>query len=1380
MNDPTNTKKALSESVHEAAEAIAAAGSAAASLERAAVQAIEGELQRRPRWRVALSALGWTLVTAYFLFAGIVLGLRYWVLPNIGQYTGLIEQKVSAVIGERVTIGEVGAGWDGLRPELDLRDLRVHDRDGGLVLQLPAVEAVFSWSSLLVNSVRFHSLALDRPDLAIRRDAQGAFHVAGLKLAKAVPGEPGFADWLLKQSEVSVRGAGLTWTDEWRGAPPLELSGVELVLRNSGSSHRFALRASVPRNLASTLDVRGELNGRDPEHSETWSGKLFAELDYIDLAAWRQWIDYPLELRAGEGGLRVWAGFAANRITEVTADVALGHVQARTAPELPFLELDYLSGRLGGKQTQVRNQWHTEVSGARLTLRSRGGVALPPAQFALKLDDAPGAADGSVTRKGEFTADTLDLEPIARLSGFLPLPAPLRQWLEASQPRGHVRDLKLTWQGAPDRVDEYSLKTRFAALALRAHGQVPGFAGFDGTLAATHKDGSVTLQAGRAPALLRARDERPRSEPAQIDLGSVMGGLPLQFDSFSAETSWTLAPDKAEFRFRDVNFANADAAGTVSGSFATRAGSPGVIDLTGSLNRAEARAVWRYIPFIDASLRDYLKAAIVAGQSRDVKLRLKGDLNQFPFADARQGQFSVTARIADGELNYIDGWPHIGTIAADFAIEGRQLSVRGQRGTVAGTRLAAVRATIPDLFHADPQLNVEGQVEGALPEFLRFIEVSPVGRMIDNVTRDMRGSGNGRLQLRLDVPLVKPENARVAGNFTFQNSQVAFDPDLPPLTQANGRLDFTEAGMQIKGVTGQYLGGPVTVNAQTRDGGVSIAAQGSATMAAVRRLVSVPGLEHASGAAAWRGNINVRRGVLDLVIESPLQGVAIDLPAPLGKAAQEMLPLRVERSNGADAETVKRFRGLRAPARGDLIAVTLGTTIGTTGGAAGAGPTRSLNVLAARRPDGRGYALERAAVGVNEAAPVPAAAGIAVSGNFNYLDMDRWQPVLTATFGSPAGAPGTGAATTAPAAPAAELGAVNFKVATLDAAGRRLHDVNLRAQPRGGQWNAILDSREIKGDVRWRPEGRGLIQARLAQLVVPGERPPVPGVAATANATAADISRELPALDVVADSFTLKDRQLGKLELVAVNESRDWRIEKLVLSNPESSLKADGIWQSWAARPSISLNVALETSDLGKFLDRLGYPKIMANGSSRLEGRIGWAGNPATPDFPTLTGNLKLSAERGQFLKADPGVAKLLGVLSLQSLVTLDFRDLFREGFSYDTITGTATVNKGVVATSDFYMKGSSAQVRMSGSIDLARETQALHLRVIPSLGDGASTVTTAILANPILGIGLTLLQRLLKDPLGQAFAVEYDVTGGWDDPKVTRTRVDAPQSRPE
>ncbi len=1359
MNDP---QKPFSDSVHAAADAIAAAGTAAARLEHAAVEVIETELARRPRWRVALSVLGWTIISIYFLFAAMVLGLRYWILPNIGQHTGLIEQKISQVVGERVTIGELTAGWDGLRPELDLRDLRVYDGAGHVVLALPAVEAVLSWTSLLVNSIRFHSLTIDRPDLAMRRDSQGDFHVAGLRLTKSAPDEPGFADWLLRQSEVSVRSARITWADEQRSAPMLELSGVGLVLRNSGSAHRFALRASVSRELASMLDVRGELNGRDIADSAGWSGRLFAELDYINLGAWRRWVDFPVELRSGEGGMRMWISFAKNRITEATADVTLARVEARLAPELPVMELDFLSGRLGGKRSATQ----TELLGRKLTLRSRGGVALPPAELVFRLQ----AAAGQQKARGEFTADTLELEPLARLSAYLPLPQPMRQWLDAAQPRGHVQDLKLSWSDTGDRIDEYVVRSRFAGLGMRPHAGIPGLSGLAGTLNVTEKAGSVSL------ARASSATAKPRTERIAIDLGSVLGGS-LQLDSLSGELGWTIAADKRELKFRDVAFANADVAGTVAGSYATRAGSPGVIDLTGSLTRADGRAVWRYIPYLSDGLRNYLKAAIVAGQSRDVQLRLKGDLAQFPFDDPKQGRFSVVARVTDAELNYLDGWPRISAIAGEVIVEGKQLSVRAQRGIVLGTRLSNVRATIPDMIHHEEQLLVEGQADGPSAEFLRFVDASPVGGYIDGVTRDMRATGTARLQLKLDVPLRKPEATRVAGNVQVQNSQLTFDPDLPPLTQANGRFDFSESGFAIKGVSAQFLGGPVTVNAQTREGGVVINAQGIATVAAVRRVIAMPGIEYAGGAAPWRGTITARRGIIDAVIDSPLQGVTIDLPPPFYKSAQETLPLHVERSNSADAETSKRFRGLRPPAKGDVISVTLGSGLGTGSGTGtstvtGTGAGRSMNALLLRRAEGKGYALDRASLGLNETAVLPTTAGLAVNGNLDYVDMDRWQPLLSGSASTPAPVPavvaGAGASTPAAGQRTTALNSVSLRIGTLDVAGKRIHDLVLRAQPRGAQWNASIDASEMKGEVRWRPEGRGVVQARLAHLITPGDRPgPVAPVGETA--------RELPALDVVAESFTHRDRQLGRLELVAVNDARDWRIEKLQLSNPESSLNVDGIWQSWAARPSLSLNVKLETSDIGRFLTRMGYPGVMANGSSRLEGKIGLAGSPQAPDFSTLTGNLKLTADRGQFLKADPGVAKLLGVLSLQSLVTLDLRDLFREGFAYDSITGTAAITKGVLGTTDFFMKGASAQVRLSGTIDLARETQTLHLRVVPALGDGASTVAGLILANPIFGLGATLLQRLLKDPLGQVFAVEYDVTGTWDDPKVARTRVDTP-----
>jgi uncharacterized protein YhdP len=59
-----------------------------------------------------------------------------------------------------------------------------------------------------------------------------------------------------------------------------------------------------------------------------------------------------------------------------------------------------------------------------------------------------------------------------------------------------------------------------------------------------------------------------------------------------------------------------------------------------------------------------------------------------------------------------------------------------------------------------------------------------------------------------------------------------------------------------------------------------------------------------------------------------------------------------------------------------------------------------------------------------------------------------------------------------------------------------------------------------------------------------------------------------------------------------------------------------------------------------------------------------------------LSGEMKLDASKGQFVKLDPGAGKLLGLISLQSLprrFSLDFGDVFSQGFAFDSIHGKMT-----------------------------------------------------------------------------------------------------------
>jgi uncharacterized protein YhdP len=197
---------------------------------------------------------------------------------------------------------------------------------------------------------------------------------------------------------------------------------------------------------------------------------------------------------------------------------------------------------------------------------------------------------------------------------------------------------------------------------------------------------------------------------------------------------------------------------------------------------------------------------------------------------------------------------------------------------------------------------------------------------------------------------------------------------------------------------------------------------------------------------------------------------------------------------------------------------------------------------------------------------------------------------------------------------------------------------------------------------------------------------------------------------------------------------------------------------------------------VGKFLARMGYPDQINRGTARLKGDLSWRGSPGFFNLATLSGHFQLEAHGGQFLKVQPGIGKLLGLVSLQSLprrLTLDFRDLFSEGFAFDNIAGSMHLNNGVLATNDFVMQGPAALVNMVGVTDLAKETQNLRLKVVPVVGESVA-VASAFLGGPVVGVTALLLQKLLKDPVGQMISYEYQVTGSWDNPQVSKLAAPA------
>jgi uncharacterized protein YhdP len=560
---------------------------------------------------------------------------------------------------------------------------------------------------------------------------------------------------------------------------------------------------------------------------------------------------------------------------------------------------------------------------------------------------------------------------------------------------------------------------------------------------------------------------------------------------------------------------------------------------------------------------------------------------------------------------------------------------------------------------------------------------------------------------------------------------------MPPFSRVSGTLEFSNNSVRSNSLTASVLGGQAKIEAATRaDGSMQVSASGIASVPGIKRAITLgPAqalLDRSQGSARYVAALTVGPAP-QLKIESDLLGVAIDGIAPLSKTAQEPMPLRIERvSDGARAER-------------EELRVTAG---------------RALAIRFERRRDQNEYRVTRGVIAVNEPANLPES-GVLLLVNMPRLDLEAWSALLGGDIA-------TSKTAGAPAEVPIDLAAIRAQ--QLIVMGRTFHNVTFGASRAAEGFHANVVSDGISGYFAWRPEQ---ITARLSRLSIPAARK---GDVVDALRSS---PKQLPSLDIAAEQFELGALKLGRLDLLAQNtgsaSSPTWRVRRFDIANPDMQLTSNGEWTpavSAGAR-RMKMTFKFDARDAGGTLHRLGYAGAMASGHGLLEGDIEWAGSPLDIDYPTLTGKLALSIDDGRFLKVDTGnAARLLSLLSLQSLSrTLLFEggQQFSEGFAYTSIRADATIDQGVISTKNFRMAGASAAALMSGTIDLRNETQQLHLVVLPQID--ASTAALALgVANPIIGVGALLAQYVLRNPLSKAFALEYDISGTWTQPVVTRS----------
>ena len=1279
-------------------------------------------------------------VVLYFIATILFLGLRYVVLPRVDSFRPRIEATVSEKLHTQFTIGKLAPHWSGFQPGLDVTNLVIRDQDGKAALTIPHATATLSWKSLWQFHPALSSLIVDQPDVLVSRSGDGVLSVAGVPVPTRHSGNDTLSTWLLRQQAIVVRGGVLRWRDAEHTAPELALRDIRIAILNDGYDHRMALQAPADGQvLHGPLDFRTHFRHAPLSaigKPINWTGEVYTSTGPVDLPTLARYVNMPIEMFAGRIDNAIWIDFADGRMKAAGGQMKGANVAMRVRPTQPQLDVPVASF-----------SWHLESDEGEYRLQLtdlHAELGQPPLDDGTRLtrllafDSLTGRFRAASQQHGQLVSvsgDRVDLGILAEFSRALPLPSRLLNNLVRFNPRGMVANYVIEVERAKpesgeagsdhrpsgaEPIERYRFKGDLQGISIAAQEPPPGLTALNhpraGVPGIENLWGNVDADENHGTALLDTSN-------VAITLPGVFDDPRLKLDRLHGRADWTIkakAPGEARPAFAvklaDFGVSNADVAATASADYSNPGHGRGSLDLKANFERAQVTKIAHYLPTsVAEKLRIYLGHGLQAGMSHGATIEIHGDLTKFPYArDPSAGIFHIVAPFKGGTFDPSpfpprkmkngtpNVWPPLYGIDGVFELKQNVMRFDIDRAHYKRVALTKVNGTIEDLGTKASSLVIKGDGHGPLADMLAYVNDSSLGIMAKHETEKVRAEGPASLALKLTVPRTPMPHIAVEGAVGFQNNRLSMD-NVPPLSQLNGKVRFTEHTAQIDRLSAQFMGGDVHANGgMKQDGTYALDLGGHIAVDAARGLnlhgPAAQVLTRMSGNAPYALNVRGAKGRLpEVTANSDLTGLALDFPAPFDKPVGTPMPLHF-------AVSPSRATGEPGLERADLTF----------------GPVAATYLL--RYQPKQPPTVVRGAIGVNRPADLPNE-GVTAAVDVETFDADAWRALVTQMRNKEApavaGAAGATGASSQQATPPVTPGAAQnlaqnqpqnavqnatpaaapnpvvtqflpsrfaLHIGTLTLLKRHWDSVIVGASHADDKWQANIASSQVSGHVSWLPGATkgspGTLQARFARVVIPSATDKnLIGQAMSAPA------QNMPSIDLVVNELIVRDRNIGRLEVDAHNFEEDgvpvWQLDKLDISNPAATLTATANWRTSTELGGAAdettprrtvFDFKLDIKDAGALLERFGQPRTLKYGEGTLSGKMVWRGGPTTIDAPTLNGNLAVDLRHGQILKVDPGVAKLLGVLSLQSLArfaTLNFRDVIGEGLPFEHVTGT-------------------------------------------------------------------------------------------------------------
>ena len=1328
---------------------------------------LQSVLQKRPpgsggRWRKRALILAGVTVAIFVLGH---LGVRFVLWPQIEKSKPTLERLMSARLGSNVTMDDVQVSWTGIRPNFVIAGLRFnHSNTSPSPLLIQNISGQLSWLSFYYLAPYFHEITFDQVQLYAQRDAKGVVSVAGIPVHSKA-NDFSSENWLLAQSDIQINNAKIFWEDQQGRKLKTSIDIQELHLSNGIRSHKAKVIAQTPW---SPNPIKVQANfvhhlGGQAGNWQDWIGSFSWDLADLNLSQITKDIPLPLHDLGGKlsskGSLRLDGGKADGGQMALTADRLKVQLNKDEDPiEFGRLETDLVQDTDGGLNsiTTKTLAWRNIDSPATAPLEN-----LSPITFRWRPPK-----DGGEIKEFGFSSPKIQMEDIALFALNLPLPKKIHQWIKLSEADGELQNLEINWSESQSALSalpiagnwfsanklDFTISAKLNDISFTGvNKSMPSVSHLSGNLTSNQKQGNFTLN----------------SKSLELEMSDFLSDPQIQLDRAKGEISWAKQKGGWLINAKQLQLSNPEITTNLDLSYLIGASKlPDQMTLDMEFVKAKLATAHRYLPVgMDKDSRLYLSKAFEAGDIQNGSLHIKGDPNQAPYPTGTIGELSLHLPFSKASfkpaplLPKSQGvWQALSNVSGTIDMKQASLNVDIDKASFKKVMLSNIKSEIPNLSAKQLTLLINGTADGEAAEILEYLIASPVGVQQPNLAKNLSLTGPVNIDLGLKIPLSGNDDANVDAKITLPGNKAQWG-DIPPLKNLQGKVRITEKNPEFENISANFLGGSLKISsAPSAADNSSFIISGDINANSIKEYlaespqsqISQAFINAMSGSAKYEGLINFNKSGSQTNLKFDLRNWASSTPVPAKKLAGApmlgQLTLKTYASGKSNA--------VRADASGKL-----GDQYYLLGS------LDSENKL-------------RAALGVGASPNLPQD-GFALHVANNELNLDTWVDFLGTTKSSHK--------TVGPKQSDAQESniQVTAQIKKLTAFDREWNDFNFSSQEKNGVWQLRLNAPQIAGQAQWRPgtseQPSGFISGRLSRLKLPDPVLAIDTAAPQSNKVVQKSNKTppspnvIPSLDLTIDDLSWTKAKLGAVKIKSKTSQDLLKISSIEINNPQGSSTVTGQWigktQNGAEQSSITAEVNVK--DAGQMISHWSNTKSVEGGEGKLTANLTWSGPIFTPIYDSLAGNVSINLAKGRLLEVNTDGAKLLDVLSLQSLfrfATLDLKgslgNLATKGTPFNTITSNFEITQGIAQTKEFTMILDQARVAMTGQINVPKETQDLRVTIFPTI-DATAGSLAAFAINPIIGLGAVLGQYLITNQINRTMQTDYLVQGSWENPEV-------------